>query len=68
MASSTSLRVAVAQQEPEWLDLQASVKKVCRVIAEAADNKAKIVTFAEAFIPGYPAWIWYSPSSLPQPH
>jgi predicted amidohydrolase len=69
MVSSTSLRVAVAQQEPEWLDLQASVKKVCRVIAEAAENKAKIVTFSEAFIPGYPAWIWYNtPSSPSQLH
>jgi nitrilase len=58
--STSSLRVAVTQHEPEWLDLQNSVKKVCGIIAEAAENKADIVTFAEAFIPGYPAWIWYS--------
>jgi len=37
-----------------------SVKKVCGIIAAAAEHKADIVTFAEAFIPGYPAWIWYS--------
>ena len=55
---ASTLRVAVAQYEPEWLDLQASVKKTCSIISEAADKGAKIVGFSEAFIPGYPAWIW----------
>jgi len=58
MTSSAKVRVAVTQLEPEWLDLQASVKKTCKYIAEAAQNGAQLVAFAEAFIPGYPAWIW----------
>lgn len=57
-AAPSTLRVAVAQYEPEWLDLQGSVKKTCSIIAEAAKKGAKIVGFSEAFIPGYPAWIW----------
>jgi nitrilase len=57
-APSSTLRVAVAQYEPAWLDLQKSVKKTCRIIAEAAEQGAKLVGFSEAFIPGYPAWIW----------
>jgi nitrilase len=55
---SSKVKVAVTQLEPEWLDLAASVKKTCDYITEAAQNNAKLVSFAEAFIPGYPAWIW----------
>lgn len=58
-ATKSNVRVAVSQHEPEWIDLQASVKKTCAIITEAAKNGAELVTFAEAFIPGYPAWIWY---------
>lgn len=55
---SSTLRVAVAQYEPEWLDLPASVTKACFIIDEAAKKGAKLVGFSELFIPGYPAWIW----------
>jgi nitrilase len=58
---SSKVRVAVTQLEPEWLDLHASVAKTCKYIAEAAQNGAELVSFAEAFIPGYPAWIWSRP-------
>ena len=54
-----SVRVAVTQAEPEWLDLPNSVRKTCTLIEEAASNGADLVTFPEAWIPGYPAWIWY---------
>ncbi|KAJ4267060.1 hypothetical protein NW762_003158 [Fusarium torreyae] len=54
---SNIIKVAVAQIEPEWLDLQASVKKACLVITEAATNGASLVAFSEAHIPGYPLWI-----------
>jgi nitrilase len=53
------IRVAVTQQEPEWLDLQKSVEKTCKLIAEAAQEGAELITFPELFIPGYPCWIWY---------
>jgi nitrilase len=54
----TKVKVAVTQLEPEWLDLSASVQKTCKYIEEAAQNGAELISFAEAFIPGYPAWIW----------
>jgi predicted amidohydrolase len=57
--SSTPVRVAVTQAEPAWLDLAAGVSKTCELIAEAAQNKAKLIAFPECWIPGYPCWIWY---------
>lgn len=56
--SKSNIKVAVSQHEPEWLDLKKSVEKACSIIEEAAQGGAELVTFAEAFIPGYPAWIW----------
>lgn len=53
-----TVRVAVTQHEPVWLDLDATVKKTCDIIAEAARGGAKLVAFPEVWIPGYPAWIW----------
>ncbi|KAK0308477.1 hypothetical protein LTR01_005104 [Friedmanniomyces endolithicus] len=64
MASSTkqpTIRVAVTQHEPIWLDLEATVDKTCHLIAEAASASAKLVVFPECWIPGYPAWIWSRP-------
>ncbi|KAH8670142.1 cyanide hydratase [Tricladium varicosporioides] len=55
------VRVAVTQAEPVWLDLDATVAKTCKLIAEAASHDAKLVTFPECWIPGYPAWIWARP-------
>lgn len=55
---ATSLRVAVIQAEPIYLDLTATIQKSCRLIAEAATGGAKLVAFPECWAPGYPAWIW----------
>ncbi|KAM3451553.1 hypothetical protein MY3296_005218 [Beauveria thailandica] len=58
---SSKVIVAVTQAEPVWLDLDATVDKTCALITEAAKNGAKILAFPEAWIPGYPAWIWSRP-------
>ena len=52
------VRVAVTQAEPVWLDLEKTVAKTCKLIKEAAENGAQLVTFPEVWIPGYPAWVW----------
>ncbi|KAK7942603.1 carbon-nitrogen hydrolase [Apiospora aurea] len=57
----TPLRVAVTQAEPVWLDLDATVEKTCALVAEAASNGARLISFPECWIPGYPAWIWDRP-------
>ncbi|KAH6651942.1 carbon-nitrogen hydrolase [Truncatella angustata] len=56
--ASSKVRVAVTQAEPVWLDLQGSVKKVVKLMKEAAEEKAQLIAFPECFIPGYPCWIW----------
>lgn len=61
--SSTSegnrtVRVAVTQAEPAWVDLAGAVNKTCHLISEAAQNGAQLVAFPEVWIPGYPCWIW----------
>lgn len=48
-----TVKVAVTQLEPEWLNLQASVEKTCKYIAEAAANGAKLVAFAEGTVHEY---------------
>jgi len=51
-------RLAVVQSAPAFLDRQASVELAAAKVAEAAASGAELVVFTEAFIPGYPTWIW----------
>jgi nitrilase len=51
-------KVAVVQAAPVWLDLDATVDKTIGLIKEAANAGAKLIAFPEAFIPGYPWYIW----------
>jgi nitrilase len=53
-----NIKVAIAQITPEFLDREATVEKAIAAIGEAAANGAKLIVFPEAFIPGYPEWVW----------
>ena len=48
---------AIAQVAPVFLDLDASVARAVTAIGEAAASRARVVAFAETWLPGYPAWI-----------
>ncbi len=54
--------VALVQSAPVLLDVEATVEKASKLIAEAAQQGAQLVLFPEAFIPGYPDWAWVIPA------
>ncbi|RMZ75994.1 hypothetical protein DV738_g5152, partial [Chaetothyriales sp. CBS 135597] len=56
-----TVRVAVTNHEPAWLDLKAGVAKTVKLIAEAGSKGAKLIAFPETWLIGYPAWIWNRP-------
>ncbi|EPO5266433.1 carbon-nitrogen hydrolase family protein [Providencia rettgeri] len=58
MLNLQTFKAAAVQAAPVFLDTNATVDKVCRLIEEAADNGAKLVAFPEVFVSGYPYWSW----------
>ncbi len=51
-------KIAVVQKAPVFLDKQKSIERAVAAVKEAAAKKAAVVIFTEAFIPGYPTWVW----------
>lgn len=51
-------KIAVIQQPPIYLDLEKSMERAVALIAEAAAQKARLVVFPEAWLPGYPTFVW----------
>ena len=56
-------KLAAAQLTPIFLDKDKTVDKVCTAISEAGRNGAKLIVFPEAFISGYPDWVWCIPNN-----
>lgn len=56
-----SFKIAAVQSAPVFMDRDATVAKACAMIAQAAQNGARLVVFPEAFIPTYPLWVWAMP-------
>jgi len=48
------VRAAVVQAAPVLFDREASVRKTCQLVAQAAAQDAQLILFPEAFIPAYP--------------
>src|SRR5207237_925510 len=55
---SRTVRVAAVQATPVLLDRDATIDRVGETTAEAAADGAQLVLFPEAFVPGYPDWVW----------
>ena len=51
-------KVAIVQQTPVFLDRDSALKIAVFAIHEAAIQGAKLIVFPEAYISGYPAWVW----------
>lgn len=51
-------RIAIVQRPPVFLDRAATLHAAVESVREAARGGAQLLVFPEAFVPGYPAWIW----------
>lgn len=51
-------KVAVVQKPPVLLDRNKTIEDVLASIDEAVRAGASLVVFPEAYVPGYPTWIW----------
>lgn len=49
---------AIVQKAPVFLDRAACLRLAVSCVEEAAAAGARLVVFPEAFVPGYPAWVW----------
>ena len=54
---------AAVQAAPAYLNSDATVDKACALIREAGRAGARLIAFPEAFVPGFPHWIY-----LDRPH
>jgi nitrilase len=52
------IKLAVVQESPVFLDREKTIEKMVKLIADAASRGAILIVFPEAYVPGYPAWIW----------
>jgi nitrilase len=51
-------RVAVVQHPPVALHRQKTIARGVELLEEAAAGGARLVSFPETWLPGYPEWIW----------
>lgn len=51
-------KVAVIQKPPVLLDREKTIESTLDSIGEAVAEGASLLVYPEAYIPGYPTWIW----------
>ncbi len=51
-------KLAIIQKAPVFLNKKKTIASAVNLVKEAAKAGANLIVFTEAFIPGYPAWIW----------
>jgi len=56
--STSPHRVAVVQHPPVALHRQKTIARGVELLEEAAAGGARLVSFPETWLPGYPEWIW----------
>ena len=54
---NTTLKIAMAQIAPVWLNKEATLNKIKDSIKEAVKANCELIVFGEALLPGYPFWL-----------
>ena len=54
----SAVRVAVVQHPPVLLRREETLARGVELLAEAAGLGARLVSFPETWVPGYPEWLW----------
>lgn len=54
---NSTLKIAMAQIAPVWLDKKATLQKIKNSIIDAAKENCELIVFGEALLPGYPFWL-----------
>jgi nitrilase len=56
--AASPYRVAVVQHPPVALNRQKTLARGVELLDEAAAGGARLVSFPETWVPGYPDWVW----------
>ena len=59
---NNTITVAAAQVAPYFLDREKTLNKACNLITQAGKKGTRLIVFPEAFISGYPDWVWLVPN------
>ena len=57
--TSEPVRIAVVQRPPKLLDGPGTIAAAVEQVHEVAAAGARLAVFPEAYVPGYPVWIWH---------
>jgi len=58
----SSVKIAIIQASPVYLDLTKSMEKMQGYIKEAAEKGAEMIVFGETWLCGYPSWLDHCPN------
>ncbi len=59
---SGTVKIAVVQRAPVYLNKHESIDLACSIVGEAAADGAGLIVFPETWLPGYPVWLDYAPN------
>lgn len=68
MSDQRTFLAAAVQAEPIWFNLDATIEKTEKIVAETAKKGVQIVAFPEVWLPGYPVFVWMGDEAWQKPH
>ncbi|MBL4661470.1 MAG: carbon-nitrogen hydrolase family protein [Alcanivoracaceae bacterium] len=60
MNKENTLKIAMAQISPVWLDKEKTTDKIKSYIIEAGKKSCELIVFGESLLPGYPFWLSFT--------